>query len=190
MSAGRTVNAFLFLTVGCNLVAEESREIRIDTPEGEVIAHDTPVEATPQTITVVDGDDLAWLRSLGETAPRFITHYFPDITQPSLKDFDAAFRAWQLDGSPPFTDQQVIQLVGGYLGNKCVADFGMQWVTVADEYGTDYAVRSTKVELMSFPFSMVLKRIEDKECDFVHGVYYTIKEMLANGECKLCEPRK
>ena len=61
----------------------------------------------------------------------------------------------------------------------------MEWVTVTDEYGTDYAVRSTKVELMSFPFSTVFKRIEDKKHDFVQGVYYTIKEMLTNGEYKV-----
>lgn len=61
----------------------------------------------------------------------------------------------------------------------------MEWVTVADEIGTDYAVRSTKVEVISFPFSTVLKRTEDKEYDFVHGVYYTVKEMLTNGEYKV-----
>ena len=66
----------------------------------------------------------------------------------------------------------------------------MEWVTVNDEYGTDYAVRSTKVELMTFPFSTVLKRIEDKQHDFVYGVYYTVKEMLTSGNCKVREPRQ
>jgi hypothetical protein len=43
---------------------------------------------------------------------------------------------------------------------------------------------------MSFPFSTVFKRIEDKEYDFVHGVYYTVKEMLTNGEYKVREPKQ
>lgn len=143
----------LLFNIGCNRVTEKQREIRIDTPNGEVIAHDTNVEPTPQTITVVDGDVLSWLQSLDTDCPKFVSHYVPNVTQPSLKDYDTAFRAWQLDASPPYTDQQVIQLIGGYLGNKCVADFDMEWVTVVDEYGTDYAVRSIKVEVMSFPFS-------------------------------------
>ena len=180
----------LLFTLGCNPVAEEPHEIRIGTPDGEVIAHDMNVEATPQAITVVGGDDLVWLQSLDAAAPQFVSHYLPDVAEPSLKDYDAAFRAWQLDTSPPYTDQQVIQLVGGYLGNKCIADFDMEWVTVTDEYGTDYAVRSTKVEVMSFPFSTVLKRIEDKKYDFVHGVYYTVKEVLANGEYKVRKPKE
>ena len=41
--------------------------------------------------------------------------------------------------------------------------------------------------MMRFPFSTVLKRIDDKKYDFVHGVYYTIKEMLSNGKYKLRE---
>ena len=180
----------LLLTLGCNPVADEPHEIRIETPDGEVVAHDTNVDATPQTVTVVDGDDLAWLQSLDDGGPQFVSHYLPDVAEPSLKDYDAAFRAWQLDESSQYTDKQVIQLVGGYLGNKCVADFDMEWVTVTDEFGTDYAVRSTRVEVMSFPLSTVLKRIEDKKYDFVHGVYYAVKEMLTNGEYKVREPKK
>ncbi len=179
----------LLFTTGCDRVTDEPLEIRINTPDGDVIAHDMNVEATPQTITVIGGDDLAWLESLDNDGPKFVSRYAPDVKEPSLKDYDAAFRAWQLDDSPPYSDQQVIQLIGGYLGNKCVADFHMEWVTVTDGYGTDYAVRSTKVEVMSFPFSTVLKRIEDEKFDFVHGVYYTIKEMLTNGQYKVREPK-
>lgn len=171
-------------------MTEEPHEIRIDTPDGEVTAHDTNVEATPQSITVVDGEDLEWLQSLDDASPEFVAHYLPDVTKPSLRDYDTAFRAWQQDEAPAYSDMQVIQLIGGYLGNKLVADFDMEWVMVTDEYGTDYAVRSTKVEVMSFPFSSVVKRIEDNEYNFVHGVYYTIKEMLTNGDYKLREPNQ
>ena len=58
----------------------------------------------------------------------------------------------------------------------------MEWVTVTDEYGTDYAVRSKSVEVMAFPFSTVLKRIEDKEHDFLHGVYHTLKQRLESSD--------
>jgi hypothetical protein len=36
------------------------------------------------------------------------------------------------------------------------------------------------VEVMAFPFSTVLKRVEDKEFDFLYGVYHTIKHTLAS----------
>jgi len=38
----------LLFTMGCDHVTEEPHEIRIDTPDGEVIAHDINAEATPQ----------------------------------------------------------------------------------------------------------------------------------------------
>ena len=178
----------LLFTCGCKPVVDEPHEFKIDTPDGEVIAHDSTVEPMPQTVTVVAGDDLAWLQSLGSDGTQFVSAYLPGVKGPTLKDYDAAFRAWQQDQSSQYDDQQVIQIIGGYLGNKCVADFDMEWVTVTDEYGTDYAVRSTKVEVMSFPFSTVLKRIEDKKYDFVHGVYYTVKEMLTNGQYQVRQP--
>lgn len=178
----------LLFTIGSNPVADKPRQIKIDTPDGEVIAHDTHIEPTPQSVTVVAGDELTWLLSLGSDGPQFIARYLPKVKQATLKDYDSAFRAWQKDKSPQFDDQQVIQIIGGYLGNKCVADFDMEWVTVTDQYGTDYAVRSTKVELMSFPFSTVLKRIEDKKFDFVYGVYHTVKEMLSKGDYKVRDP--
>ena len=182
--------AIVILTLGCKPAADEPRQVRMVTPDGEVNASVTSIEATPQTITVVDGEDLARLQSLDDAGPQFISHYLPEVTQAGLRDYDRAFRAWQLDKSPPYSDQQVIDIVGGYLGNKCIADFGMEWVIVTGQYGTNYAVRSTKVEVMSFPFSTVQKRIEGKEYDFVYGVYHTMKEMLASGDYKVREPKE
>lgn len=124
------------------------------------------------------------LQSLAAAGSRFVAHYVPSATEPGLKDYDEAFCAWQLDKSPPFTEQQVTEAIGGYLGNKCVAGFEMEWVVVTDEIGTDYAIRSKKVELISFPFSAVFKRTENQERDFVHGVYYAVKDMATNGEAK------
>lgn len=60
-----------------------------------------------------------------------------DVPKPSLRDYDTAFRAWQQDEAPAYSDMRLIQLARGYVGNKFVADFDMEWVMVTDEYGTD-----------------------------------------------------
>jgi hypothetical protein len=60
----------------------------------------------------------------------------------------------------------------------------MEWVTVSDEYGTNYAVRGKSAEVMAFPFSSVLKRIENNEHDFMYGVYYAVKGALESGDYK------
>ena len=58
----------------------------------------------------------------------------------------------------------------------------MEWVTVEDQYGTDYAVRSRKMEVLSFPFSSVSKRVENSQCDFMVAVYHTVDHTLKNGD--------
>jgi hypothetical protein len=60
----------------------------------------------------------------------------------------------------------------------------MEWVVVEDEYGTDYAVRSKTVEVMGFPFSTVMKRIDDQQFDFLDGVFHALKERVNAADVK------
>ena len=75
-------------------------------------------------------------------------------------------------------------MLGAFLGNKLVKDFDMEWVVVTDMYGTDFAVRGKKVEVMSFPFSSVAKRIESHQFDFMNGVYFAVKNAVENENVK------
>lgn len=185
----RFLTFVVLLIAGCSDVRDGKNSYTIQTPEGSITAHKSTVEPTPQKITVVSGDELKHLQSLAAQGPAFVAAYLPDLREPDLKDYDRAFRAWQVSKSPQHSEEQVVEILGGYLGNKCVADFDMEWVTVTDEFGTDFAVRSRSVELMAFPFSTVLKRIENSEFDFLHGVYHTIKHTLESGDYKSRDPK-
>lgn len=174
--------AAVLVTIGCNPQANPPREIQIDTPDGEMTVLQTTEDAVSQKIEVVRGDELQRLQTLANQGPEFVAHYLPEVTTPGLKDYDAAFAAWQRDAAPPFNARQVVEIVGGYLGNKCVADLEMEWILLTDQYGSDYAVRGVKNEVTSFPFAAVQKRIDDNKHDFVYGIYYAIKQQLASGE--------
>ena len=76
-------------------------------------------------------------------------------------------------------------MLGAYLGNNLVEELEMEWVVVTDKYGTDYAVRGKKYEVLSFPFSSVMKRIENNQYDFMAGVYYVVQVMIASGDYKV-----
>jgi len=180
--------ALLLGAVGCNDTRDTRTPVTVKTPEGNVSAYKSTVDPTPQKIAAVSGDELKRLQSLDERGPGFVAAYLPNTPEPSLKDYDLAFRAWQVSKAPEHSNEQVVEILGGYLGNKCVADLDMEWVTVTDEFGTDYAVRSKSVELMAFPFSTVLKRIENEEHDFLHDVYHTIKQSLASADYKSRAP--
>ena len=176
------------VTAGCSDASNSPPPVTISTPQGNITAQKSIGEPTPQKIAVVRGDALKRLEALSEQGPGFVRAYLPDVREPDLKDHDLAFRAWQTSKAPQHSNEQVVEILGGYLGNKCVVDLEMEWVTVTDEYGTDYAVRSKSAEVMAFPFSTVMKRIEAKEHDFLHGVYHTLKHTLDSGDYKTREP--
>lgn len=165
-------------------MSDEPKPVRVQTPDGLITAKKTVIDPTPQKIAAVTGDKLKRLQSLGADGPQFVATYLPKVSDPDLKDYDRAFRAWQVSDNKQHSKEQVIEVLGGYLGNKCIADFNMEWVIVADEYGTDYAIRGVKVEVMGFPFSTVLKRIEANEYDFLYGVYHSLKQTLESGDYK------
>jgi len=177
------VTITLLLTFcGCNDMSNGPTPVQINTPDGNVVAHKSTVDPTPQQINAVTGDELKHLESLAAQAPSFAAAYLGDKADPDLKDYDEAFRVWQTSKKPQHSNDQVVEIIGGYLGNKCIADFDMEWVTVTDEFGTDYAVRGKTVDVMSFPFSTVLKRIEKSEHGFLFGVYHATKQMLESGD--------
>ena len=173
---------------GCSDANSGPKSITIQTPDGAVTADQTQVENFPQQIKKLTGDEVAPLLAQAARANEFLAAYAPTESEPGLKDFDVAFRNWQASQSPAHSQDEVVQILGAYLGKQCVETLSMEWVSVTDEYGTDYAVRGTTQELMAFPFSTVQKRIDDNEHDFLHGVYHTIKHQMESGEMKQISP--
>ena len=169
------------------VLAQEPETIEIETPDGSVEAQKTTIEPFPHTVTIVTGDELSLLESLALEAPAFAGSYVPNVTEFDLADYDRAFRAWQISDSPQHSNQEVVEILGAYLGHRLVLDFDMEWVVLTDEYGTAYAVRSKSVEVMAFPFSTVLKRVESNEYDFLYRVYFAVKQQLARSDAKARE---
>ena len=132
----------------------------------------------------MDSKEVVAIEELASKSKHFVAYYLPGRPNPSLSDFDEAFSLWQQEEERRYTEQEVIELLGAYLGSQLIADFQMEWVTVSDQYGTDYAVRARRYEVMSFPFSSVAKRIERSQYDFMVGVYYAVKQSIESGEYK------
>ncbi len=173
-----------FTIVGPSIVmSDKTREEKIETPDGEITTNVKTVDPIPQEIIIANVEDVQAFNSFALQGTNFVATFLPEITDPTLKDFDKAFQLWQQNKNY-FTDQQVVEILGAYLGNKLIEDFEMEWVLVNDEYGTDYAVRGKRYEVMSFPFSSVLKRIDNNQYDFMFGVYHSVRSTLESGEYK------
>jgi len=173
----KTTLACVLAVVSVSLVfAEEPPTKTIQAPEGPVAVKSKTVEATPQQVQPASAEDVAAFKKEAARADEFIREYLPGDNPTDLKNLDYAFRLWQSDKKSRYSADDVIDILGSYLGSKVVEDFGMEWVVVQDEQGTDFAVRSKKVEVMAFPFATVGKRVDKEEYDFMVGVYRAIED--------------
>jgi len=165
-------------------ISKSTETETIETPDGPVTITQKTVVNTPQKITAATQKEIVAINSHASKAKEFVAAYVPDVRNPALKDFDEAFHRWQNEKHRQFTEQQVVEILGSYLGNKLINDFQMEWVIVTDQYGTDYAVRSKIAEVMSFPFSSVSKRIENNQHEFMVSVYEAVRHTVASGNYK------
>jgi len=128
------------------------------------------VAATPRQIAPIN--------AFAARTHDFVATYLPDVSNPSLKDFDEVFYRWQKTKDRRYTDQQVIGILGAYLGNLLVTDFQMEWVIVTDQYGSDYAVKAKKYKVIACPFASVSKRVERNQFEFMDGIYQAVKRLI------------
>jgi len=163
--------------------AAHPQERRIEGPDGQITLKTAVVEPVPQQIVPLGSPELQWIAESAAQAARFLAAYQPGAA-PSLQSYDLAFGRWQADKGLRFTDQDVVDMLGAWLGNCLAGEFDMEWVFVADEYGTDLAVRSRTDEILSFPFASVAKRIENNQHDFMVGVRYAVQDMISRGAKK------
>jgi len=178
--------AVALLTSACTKMADqESKSWKLETEKGTIEATTTTLPSAPdQKVTLVRGSDLRRLEALSGKARGFLHTYAGPTAPETLEAYDVAFIKWQDSKSRTYSDEQVIELLGGVLGNKFVTDLDMQWAVVEDEYGTDYAVRHSRVEVLSFPFSTVMKRVKDNENGFLDSVFEITKHKIESGDAR------
>jgi hypothetical protein len=177
--------ALALLATSVPAISKAADELRVETPGGPITAKRKIAPPEPQQVVLATTQEIRNIGALASQAKGFVETYRPGVQKPALKDFDEAFRVWQRERIRRFTEKQVVEILGAHLGSRLVEELDMEWVVVTDKYGTDYAVRAKKSEVMSFPFSSVAKRVEDNKYDFMVGVYHTVKQMIASGEYKV-----
>jgi hypothetical protein len=160
---------------------EDPKIETLQTPSGAVTATTRTIEPVPQQVAAVSDHEAREFERLALSAWDFLAAYLGNDATLNLASLDEAFRAWQLDSLRHHSEQEVERILGAYLGQRLAADLNMEWVTVTDKYGTDYALRSRNFEVISFPFAVVSKRIEDSKYDFLVAVYHAVEHTLNEG---------
>jgi Domain of unknown function (DUF3806) len=163
-------------------MSDATKTKTIETPNGPVTMTTKAAPSSPQQIDAASQDDITQFNASATAAHAFVQAYLPNVQKPTLEDFDEAFRRWQREGTRRYSEDQVIKMLGAYLGNRLVDDAKMEWVVVVDEYGQDYAVQAKDYEVVSFPFASVSKRIQKNEYGFMVDIHASVKHIIESGE--------
>ncbi|MFZ6770698.1 DUF3806 domain-containing protein [Undibacterium sp. Di26W] len=178
------VISIIFLIISECVMGQTSDTKTMALPDGSSITNSIgSLPPFEQKFRVLTRQEINRINELAKKGDVFVKFYYPTISRPDLKDFDRAFRAWQTSTGKKLSNQEVIQIIGSYLGNELVRKLNMEWVEVTDKYGTDYSIRgkNADVEITSFPYSTVSKRIEHHQYDFIYNTFHTIAQMKKDG---------
>lgn len=74
------------------------------------------------------------------------------------------------------TENEFINSVGAAFGHFLNKMIGSEWILLTDEYGTDYSCQIDEINLRAFPFSSVLKAIEQKRESSLDMIYLMLKQ--------------
>ena len=142
---------------------------RLKTLFGTVTQDHFPVEPTPQrTRPLIEAEERLRRSSLAELLSEAVNHGVASAEAAYLTP-EELDRLWQRLDPSPVSDAEFnhfAHLFGFALGEYLVQRTGLQWCVLADQYGSDYAVRHHVASVTAFPVSSVGKRLERHESGF------------------------
>jgi hypothetical protein len=108
--------------------------------------------------------ELAWVAESVATARAAIESRGLGRTDPPTAE--SLDKLWRTIRDEPADPNEAINCVGLAFGQLLVDRFGLAWVALTDEYGTEIAVRGPS-DFTVFPTNFVAKRYESGESDFL-----------------------
>lgn len=97
----------------------------------------------------------------------------------TLLELDEAFEKWLISGKrDQYSDRDVIAILGAAFGQHCAQALKMEWVQIKDMDGETVGLRGIVIDVKTFPYSVVSKRIAASEFGFFVPVFGTIQGMM------------
>lgn len=174
----------LILLVMENGVAEEKQPVQIETDHGAIRWKEAPGEPDTGMARIVrdlTAEEKKKLDTDAEYAKELIKKYVPESERSGelLEDLDLAFAGWlRSTSTKKETKQKIISVMGAAYGRYCITHLGLRWAIARDNQGTAIALVRDDPEIISFPFSSIEYRIEDKKTDFIYALYAVLKHLI------------
>jgi hypothetical protein len=132
-----------------------------------------------QKFSQINDSEREWIASSIANARTLVVAAYDDNLEHAMTPevLDGAYKHWLTHGTE--IDKQandVVYAIAFAFGQFLVDRDGFDWTLVSDQFGTDVGVRALpeKGDVLICPASMVAKRWEIKETDFLVPVYRAV----------------
>ena len=99
------------------------------------------------------------------------------------ENIDYVLEKWKSDSSSnKKSKNEVVELLGCAFGQDLINNLDCEWQILTDEYGTDFTVIHKKYKINGFPFSSVLKAIEEDRKESLNGIKLILTKNISDAE--------
>jgi hypothetical protein len=141
---------------------------------------------TDQKITGLNADDLARLDAQRGAVTAFLADERSRASFEKETSAKLALLQTLLDAEVFSAEQTYeLQCMGIVLGDAFVADVGMEWIMVEDEWGRDPALRAPGTSIIMYPLTMISKRVEQGDrfmvADLFGAMAESVRKLIEDG---------
>jgi hypothetical protein len=179
------IMGFLSALFGTKKSQGQNQIVEIDGKKIEIVKSENPIESN-YGLKDLSQEHLDHFKDLLERAQIFIKKYNDSRLPESIYDsrtLDFVLEKWKLNESNDKESQEeVIEIIGCAFGQDIVKELNCEWKLLTDEYGTDYTVIHKKYKINGFPFSSVLKAIEENRNGSLYDIKLVLKKNILDAE--------
>ena len=176
---------FLSALFGTKKSQGQNKTVEIDGEKIEIVKSENPVESN-YGLQDLSQEHLLHFKGLLEKSQIFIKKYNASNLSENIYDsrtLDFVLEKWRLDESnDKETQEEVIEILGCAFGQDIVNELNCEWKLLTDEYGTDYTVIHQEYKINGFPFSSVLKAIEENRNGSLYDIKLVLKKNILDAE--------
>lgn len=167
---------------GCKSDNTKKSVVEIDGKEIPIIESENPM-SSDYGLQDLSDKQKAEFNTILNNAEIFILKYSDKEEFLNAENLDYVLEQWKLDKSTTKSDKNdVVEMLGCAFGQDLINSLNCEWQILTDEYGTDFTVIHKKYKINGFPFSSVLKAIEEDRKESLNGIKLILKKNIEDAK--------
>lgn len=177
------IMGFLGSLFGCKSEKSEKKTIEIDDKKIETVESENPLSADYQLEDLNKNQKDEFIKILARSEVLIKKYSTKEEDIFNAENLDFVLEKWKSDTSNDKESvDEIVELIGCAFGQDVVDKLDCEWKILTDEYGTDFTVIHKKYKINGFPFSSVLKAIEENRVGSLNDIKLLMKKNIIDAE--------